>query len=229
MTNKTKKVTPAAVLKERKRRAKEIVKILQEIDPHPKIALEYGNPWELVVAVQLSAQCTDKKVNEVTPSLFRKYKTIKDYAGADPVEFKKDIRQITFHNNKTRNIIGAARMVLEKWDGKLPETMEEMTSLPGMGRKSSNIILGLIHGIYVGIPVDTHVRRISRQLGLTNHIDPDKIEQDLLEAVPEAYWPFFNFLLVDYGRTYCPARPHDHIKKGCPLAKYQREEVPGMR
>ena len=207
-------------LADRKKKVRAIVKILQKINPRPKIALAYSTSWELVVAVQLSAQCTDKKVNEVTPALFKKYPTLSAYADADPAEFNKDIRQITFHNNKTRNIIAAAKKVRGEFKGRLPNTMEEMTSLPGMGRKSANIILSLVHKVYVGIPVDTHVRRLSKQLGLTEHTDPDKIERDLLEIVPKEYWPFFNFLLVDYGRTYCPARPHDHVKKGCPLAKF---------
>ena len=111
-------------------------------------------------------------------------------------------------------------MLQERFKGKLPKTMEEMTSLPGMGRKSANIVLGLVHKVYVGIPVDTHVKRLSKQLGLTDHTDPVKIERDLMEIVPKRYWPFFNYLLVDYGRAYCTARPHDHKKKSCPLAKF---------
>ena len=204
----------------RKTKVLKIVKVLQKIDPQPKIALNYKTPWQLVVAVQLSAQCTDKLVNTVTPALFKKYKTLHDYAAADPIEFNQDIRRITFHNNKTRNILAAAKKLHEEFHGKLPKTMDEMTSLPGMGRKSANIVLGLVHKVYVGIPVDTHVKRLSKQLGLTSHTDPVKIERDLMEIVPKRYWPFFNYLLVDYGRNYCTARPHDHKKKNCLLAKY---------
>jgi endonuclease-3 len=206
--------------KERKAKVASITKILKKMDPDPKIALDWKNPWQLVVAVQLSAQCTDKKVNEVTPALFKKYSKIEDYAKAKPAELSKDVSQITFHNNKAKNIVLAAKKVISDFNGKVPKTMAELREIPGMGRKSANVILSSVYGIGEGIAVDTHVWRLSRMLGLTDADIPDKIEQDLMLIVPKKDWPIFNYLLVDYGRAYCPARKHDHIAKKCPLVKF---------
>lgn len=208
------------IIAERRKKVLAIVRILQKLDPHPKTALKHGSPWELVVAIQLSAQCTDKKVNEVTASLFKKYRTLTDYAKASPAAFDRDVRQITFHRNKTRNIIAAAKKVQAEFKGRLPKTIPELLTLPGMGRKSANVFLSAAYGIGDGIAVDTHVWRLARMLGLTDENTPDKIEQDLLQVVPKKYWPVFNFLLVDYGRAYCPARKHDHMAKKCPLAGF---------
>ena len=207
-----------AELRERKTKAEKIFKILKKLFPNPKIALRYGNSWELLVAVELSAQCTDKKVNEVTEKLFKKYKTINDYVKANHAEFEQDVRQTGFYRAKTKHILAAARVVKEKFDEKIPSTMEEMLTIPGIGRKSANVILGNAYGVVEGIAVDTHVRRLARRLGLTTHNDPVKIEQDLMRSIPKKDWFTATYLLIDYGRKYCPARPHKHDL--CPLAKF---------
>ncbi len=167
------------------------------------------------MAVVLSAQCTDKKVNEVTEKLFKKYRKLDDYVRAKKSEFEKDIRPTGFYRNKTKSILSAAKVVKEKFGGKLPRTMAEMITIPGVGRKSANVILGNAYGIVEGIAVDTHVRRLSRLLGLTKHNDPVKIERDLMQIVPKNDWFKFTYLLIDYGRKYCSARSHDHAN--CPL------------
>lgn len=208
------------ILTERKKKVAAITKLLKKMDPEPRIALDWKTPWQLIVAVQLSAQCTDKKVNEVTPAIFKKYKKIEDYADASPAVFDHDIRQITFHRNKTRNIIACAQKVLSEFNGKVPDTMARLITLPGLGRKSANVVLSSVWKKGEGIAVDTHVWRLSRMLGLSDENTPDKIEQDLLRIVPKKDWPIFNYLLVDYGRAYCPGRKHDHVKNGCPLAKF---------
>ena len=197
-----------------------ILRILKKIDPRPKSALQYSTPWEFLVAVQLSAQCTDKKVNEVTAKLFRKYPNLDAYLRARPREFEKDIHATGFYRAKTKNVLGAAKALKTLYNGRLPRTMPQMLALPGMGRKSANIVLGTIYGVREGIAVDTHVKRLAKQLGLTKHTDPAKIESDLMAIVPKKDWLNFNYILVDYGRAYCPARPHDHVKKGCPLAGF---------
>lgn len=210
----------SGIIAKRKKKAAAVIRILKKLDPHPKVALRYGNPWQLIVAVQLSAQCTDRKVNEITPALFKKYKTLKDYIKANPAEFDHDIRQITFHRNKTRNILLAAKKLQADFKGHVPKTIAELITLPGVGRKSANIILSSAYGIGEGIGVDTHVWRLARMLGFTDENTPDRIEQDLLKIVPKKDWPIFNYLLVDYGRAYCPARKHDHARRNCPLARF---------
>ncbi len=207
----------AAEIKKRKAKAAKIIKALKKLFPKTKIALNYSNNWELFVAVVLSAQCTDKKVNEVTEKLFKKYRKLDDYVKAKPAEFEKDIRSTGFYRNKAKSVLGAAKELKARFGGKLPETMAEMLTLPGIGRKSANVILGNAYGVVEGIAVDTHVRRLSRKFGLTSHNDPVKIERDLMEIVPKKEWFNFTYLLIDYGRKYCPARPHDESK--CPLSK----------
>ena len=155
----------------RQKRAKAIIKILKGLFPHPKIALNYGNDWELLVAVELSAQCTDKKVNEITPALFKKYRRLEDYVRAKRNEFERAIRSAGFYRSKTKNILAAARVIKDKFKGKLPKTMAEMVTIPGVGRKSANVILGNAYGVVEGIAVDTHVRRLAKRLGLTEHTD----------------------------------------------------------
>ena len=204
-------------------RAAKILRALKKIFPNPKIVLKYGNNWELLVAVQLSAQCTDKKVNEVTPALFRKYPKLDDYvkAGKTPRgahEFEKDIHQCGFYRAKTKNILAAAKFVKEKYGGKLPKTMAGMIKIPGIGRKSANVILGNAYGVVEGIAVDTHVKRLAKQLGLTMHTDPVKIERDLMAIIPKKGWFEATYLLIDFGRSFCKARPHDHKKH--PLGKF---------
>lgn len=204
-------------LVERKRRARKILNALGKLFPDPKIALKYNSNWELLVAVELSAQCTDKKVNEVTPALFKKYRTLRDYTRANPREFEKAIHQCGFFRAKTKNILGAAKMVKEKFGERLPKTMKEMVTIPGVGRKSANVILGNAYGVVEGIAVDTHVKRLARVLGLSAEKTPEKIERDLMAIIPKKDWFRATYLLIDYGRKYCPARPHKH--ELCPLTK----------
>ncbi|MDE2019030.1 MAG: endonuclease III [Patescibacteria group bacterium] len=198
-----------------KRRARIILSKLRRLFPDAKIALNYRTPWELLVAVQLSAQCTDKKVNEITPALFRKYRKLDDYVRANPREFEKDIRQCGFFRAKTRNILAAAKHIEKAYAGKLPRTMEEMVRVPGIGRKSANVILGNAYGVVEGIAVDTHVMRLSHVLGLSNERTPEKIERDLMAIIPKKDWFKATYLIIEYGRKYCPARPHNHTR--CPL------------
>lgn len=207
----------ARELTERKTRAKKIIAALKKLLPHAKIVLRYSNNWELLVAVILSAQCTDKKVNEVTDALFRKYKTLDNYGNASPKEFERDIRSTGFYRNKAKNILTAAKIVKEKYQGEIPHTMEEILTLPGVARKTANVVLGNAYGVVEGIAVDTHVKRLSRLLGLTSETNPDKIERDLMAIIPQDEWFDFTYQLIEYGRIYCPARPHDHVK--CPLSK----------
>ena len=200
-----------------KKRAGTIMRVLRKLFTHSKIVLKYRSNWELLVAVVLSAQCTDKRVNEVTQGLFRKYRTLNAYVKADPKVFERDIRPTGFFRAKTKNILGAAKVVQEKFKGKIPKTMAEILTIPGIGRKSANVILGNAYGVVEGIAVDTHVRRLSEKIGLTNHTDPEKIERDLMAILPKKEWFDFTYRLIDYGRKYCSARPHDH--EHCPLSK----------
>jgi len=195
---------------QKQKRALQILKILEKHNPNARIALKYGNPIQLLVAVMLSAQCTDKKVNEVTEKLFKKYKTVEDFASANLKTFEQEIKQTGFYKAKAKNIIAAAKMIKDKFGGKLPHTIEEMTMLPGVGRKTANIVLGNAYGIVEGIAVDTHVRRLAQHFGWTKEKDPDKIEQDLMKLWPKKYWLKGTYLLQHYGRTICTAR-----KCGC--------------
>ncbi len=199
------------------KRARKIVSALKRLYPKRGTFLNFKNPWELLVAVILSAQCTDKKVNEVTKTLFKKYRTLAAYVNANPREFESDIRPTGFYRSKTRNILSTARIVRERFDGKVPRTMEELLTLPGVGRKTANIVLELAYGIVVGIPVDTHVRRLARVWNLTSHNDPNKIEQDLMTLIPKKDWPGISYRMVAYGREYCPAKKHNHAQ--CPISK----------
>lgn len=201
-----------ASLDEQRQLARKTVGKLKELFPKARIVLKYGNNWELLVAVQLSAQCTDKKVNEVTTNLFQKYKTLEDYTKADPKEFEKDIHSCGFFRNKTKNILAAAKLVKEQFTSTLPQTMAEMLRIPGVARKTANVVLGNAYGVVDGIAVDTHVARLSQKLGLTRHKDSVKIEQDLMKILPKKEWFDFTYRLIEYGRTYCPARNHDCTK-----------------
>ncbi len=195
----------------RKNRVKTILAVLKKMFPKAKIALKYSNNWELLLAVVLSAQCTDKKVNEVTKLLFKKYKTLDDYAGVNAKEFEKDIRPTGFYRNKAKNILAAAKIVKEKFAGRVPDKMEELLQLPGVARKTANIVLGNAFGIVEGIAVDTHVRRFARKFDLTDEEDPNKIEQDLMALLPKKEWFDFTYRLIDYGRKICPARRHECV------------------
>ncbi len=204
-------------LNSQKKRVAIIIPTLRKLFPDAKIVLKYSNNWELLVAVILSAQCTDKMVNKVTEKLFKKYKNLDDYVKADPREFEKDIHSCGFYKNKTKNILTTAKMIRDQFGGKVPRTMEELLTLRGVARKTANVVLGNAFGIYEGIAVDTHVKRLSRLYGLSSQTDPNKIEEDLMKIVPRKDWFPFTYLLIEYGRKYCPARKHDH--KNCPLVK----------
>lgn len=203
---------------ERKKKAAQIVALLKKLYPEAKTVLRHADPWELYIAVVLSAQTTDKKVNEVTERLFKKYKTLDDYVNADPEAFEREIKAVNFYRNKTKSILGAAKIVKEQFAGEVPRTMEALRTLPGVGRKTANVIQAQAYGVAEGIAVDTHVKRLARRWGLTNETDPDKIERDLMAILPEEEWVHFNFRVVDYGRDYCPARPHHH--EACPLSRF---------
>lgn len=200
----------------RQEKVKEILKRLYRIYPHPKTALIHKNPLELLVATILSAQATDRLVNTVTPALFKKYKTAKEYADAPLDELDGMIKRINFHYNKAKNIQAAARVITEKYNGRVPDTMEELDALPGVARKTANVVLGNAFGKAEGIVVDTHVMRLARKLELTNQKTPEKIEQDLMKIVPKNEWIDFSHLLILHGRDTCPARPHKCVN--CPLA-----------
>lgn len=206
-----------ATLKKQRKRGVIILKTLKKLFPAARIALTYGNHWELLVAVILSAQCTDKMVNRVTPALFQKYRTLDAYVDANSHEFEKMVFKTGFYRNKTKNILAAARVVKENFNGEIPRTMAEMLTIPGVARKTANVVLGNAYGIVEGIAVDTHVRRLSRVLGLTTQNDPNKIEQDLMGIFPKKEWFALTYRLIEYGRQYCPARKHAHAT--CPLSK----------
>jgi len=202
----------------RKRRsAKKALQALKKLFPRVKTALRFSNPWELLVAVMLSARCTDKKVNEVTEKLFRKYRALDDYLRANPKEFEQEIKPTGYYKEKAGRILDAARIIKTRFGGKVPCTMEALLQIPGVGRKTANVVLGAGYGVVEGIAVDTHVRRLARVLGLTDETDPDKIEQDLMKLIPKSEWMEFSYRMIEYGRQYCPARPHDH--SNCPLSR----------
>ena len=185
---------------------KKIIKILKKEYPDAKIALKFKNIWQLLVATILSAQCTDVRVNLVTPGLFKKYKNISSFAKADLKEFGKDIYSAGFYKNKAKSIIGAAKKILSEFNGRVPDTMEGLTGLPGIGRKTANVILSSGFGIVVGIVVDTHVLRLSQHLGFTKNTDAVKIEEDLMKIVPKRNWGVISHLLILHGRKICNAR-----------------------
>ena len=203
---------------ELKNKTAKIVKELKKLFPKSKIVLNYGSPWELLVSVVLSAQTTDKKVNEVTARLFSakggKYRTLDDYVKANLKEFQNDIKQIGLYRGKAKNILATAKIIKEKYKGKIPRTMEELVELHGVGRKTANIILGNAYGIVEGIAVDTHVRRLTKLFGLTKNDDPAKIEKDLMQILPKKEWFKFTYRMIDYGRKYCTARCKHQT---CPL------------
>ncbi|MDZ7637725.1 MAG: endonuclease III [Bryobacterales bacterium] len=201
--------------KERNERLDQILRILAELHPQPECALLHRNPWELLVATILSAQCTDERVNMVTPKLFEKYPTVKALAAANLEDVAAIIRSTGFFNNKAKNIVGAAQRILEDFDGEVPRTMEELLSVPGAARKTANVVLGSGYGIATGVVVDTHVQRIARRLALTKQTDPVKIERDLMAAIPQERWIDFSHQLILHGRALCLARkPHC---AACPL------------
>ena len=187
-------------------RASTIIRLLEKEYPQAKIALKYNNPLELLVATILSAQCTDERVNKVTATLFKKYRSAKDYADADLKELELDIRPTGFYRNKAKNIKQTGQILTDRFNSQVPKTMGEMLQLPGVARKTANIVLQNAYGVVEGIAIDTHVRRVSNRLGLTKNEDPDKIEQDLMQIVPKDKWMRVTDLLIFLGRNVCTAK-----------------------
>lgn len=201
--------------RERAERFIEIQRILAETYPNPQCALHHRSPWELLVATILSAQCTDERVNMVTPTLFAKYPTVQSLAAADVEEVALIIRSTGFFNNKARNIVGAARRIMEAFGGEVPRTMEELLTVPGAARKTANVVLGSGYGIPAGVVVDTHVQRVARRLAFTGEVDPVKIERDLMAIIPRDHWIDFSHELILHGRALCFARKPNCA--ACPL------------
>jgi endonuclease-3 len=204
-------------------RVKELIKAWPKIYPDAHTELNFKNPLELLIATILSAQCTDKRVNMVTPLLFKKYRSAKDYAAALPGELENAIKSTGFFNSKAKSIRGAAAAIAKKFGGKVPDSMEHLRELPGVGRKTANVVLGNAFGINEGIVVDTHVIRLSQRLGLTKHKDPEKIEQDLMKLVPKEHWTNWSHWLIWHGRRRCFARKPDcancEVFRLCPSGK----------
>ncbi len=215
MTPSTKKTKETS--EQLKSRAKKIIALLRKTYPDSKCSLVYKTPHQLLVATILSAQCTDERVNMVTPDLFRKYKTVKAFAVADIKDLENDIRSTGFFHNKAKGIKNSSKIIVEQYGGEMPRTLDEMVALPGVGRKTGSAVLGEAFGLAEGIVVDTHVKRISNKLGFTSEADPVKIERDLMEIIPHKDWIKFTHLMIDHGRARCKARRPDCGH--CPLAK----------
>jgi len=205
-----------------KQRIGKIIKLLRRRYPRSRTALEFRSPLQILVATILAAQCTDQKVNQITPALFRKYPTAEAFAAADRAELEAVIRPTGFFRNKAKSIIGATRKIVEDFGGRVPANMADLLTLPGVARKTGNIVLSSGFGIAEGIAVDTHVKRLSGRLGLSRQLDPEKIEKDLLKLVPKKDWLDFNFMLVNHGRKICQARkprcPECVLRRLCPSA-----------
>ena len=191
---------------EEKERLLKIIERLKAAYPEARIALKFSNPLELLVATILSAQCTDERVNQVTRQLFKKYRSAKDYAEAPLEELAEDIRPTGFYQQKARYIKEACRMIVEEFGGEVPRNMDDMLKLPGVARKTANIVLANAYGIVEGIPVDTHVRRLAKRLGFSNEKDPNKIEQDLMAIIPREDWGFIPYVFQQHGRQICKAK-----------------------
>jgi endonuclease-3 len=199
----------------RQQLADAVVDGLKRTYPDAECALAFKTPLDLVVATILSAQCTDERVNIVTADLFQKYRLASDYASADPAELEHDIHSTGFFRQKARAIRGMAQMLLDRFDGEVPPRMEDLTELPGVARKTANVVLGTAFGIPEGITVDTHVRRLSERMGLSNETDPNKIERDLMARVPREEWIWFGHAMIWHGRQICHARQPECVR--CPL------------
>ncbi len=221
-------------------RIRPIIAKLRRRYPAARCSLDFGGALELLVATILSAQCTDERVNLVTPVLFAKYRTARDFADADPAELESIIRPTGFYRNKTRSLIGMGRALVERHGGEVPRSMEQLTAIPGVGRKTANVVLGNAFDISAGVVVDTHVTRIAQRLGLTRHRDAVKIEQDLMGLVPQRHWTLFPHLMIHHGRAVCQARkPKCEIcpvlalcpfpAGGAPRAAGTTRGVPGRR
>ena len=225
---------PALVMREnktqRKARTEQIIKLLKRTHPDAHCALNHSNAFELLVATILSAQCTDERVNIVTADLFRKYRKPEDYLKVPATELQEDIHTTGFFRNKTKSIQGACKLLTEEFGGQVPQTMEELLRLPGVARKTGNVVLGVAYGIAAGIVVDTHVSRLSQRLRLTRQKDPGKIEQDLMELVPRRDWIIFSHLLIFHGRRVCKARrplcEECSVEKLCPSSILKTGKVP---
>jgi endonuclease III len=200
------KISKPRTAADRKARLAKILALLDEMFPNVTCALHHRNPWELLVATILSAQCTDKRVNEVTPGLFAKYPTPEDFAAVRPEVLAEDIRSTGFFNNKAKSVVGAANRVVTEFGGEVPRTIEELLTIPGAARKTANVVLGTAYGIASGVVVDTHVQRIARRLDLTREDEPVKIERDLMKILPREKWILFAHQLIHHGRSLCVAR-----------------------
>ena len=223
----------AESLEKKKNRASEIMRRLAKAYPDAKCALDFSNPLQLLVATILSAQCTDKRVNRVTPALFEKYKTARDFAEADPEELEGFIRSAGFYKNKAKNIQGAAKTLVEKFGGEIPPCQEDLLTLRGVGRKTANVVLGSAFEI-PGLTVDTHMIRLNNRLGLTKNHDPVKIEFDLMKLVPQKEWSNYSHEIIHHGRQRCFARkpdcPNCEIRDLCPSAgKFEVKKPAGRR
>ena len=207
---------------EPKERASKVIDLLEKEHRDAKIALHYSNPLQLLVATILSAQATDEQINKITPRLFKKYKTAEDFANADLKELEQDIKSSGFYHNKARNIKNCCRMLVEKYSSQVPRTMDELLELPGVARKTANIVLANAYGVVEGVAVDTHVRRVAQRLGLSDHDDPAKIELDLMKIVPNDKWMHITDLLIFHGRRVCTAKKPNCagcvLNKICPCA-----------
>jgi len=215
---------------QRQARTQEIIKLLKRAHPDAKCALNHSSPFELLVATILSAQCTDERVNKVTAELFRKYRKPEDYLKVPATELQEDIRTTGFFRNKTKSIQGACAMLIDEFHGQVPKTMDELLKLPGVARKTANVVLGVGYEIAAGIVVDTHVTRVSWRLSLTKHKDAVKIEQDLVELVPKKDWIIFSHLLIFHGRRICKARrpvcEECSIEELCPSSILKTGKIP---
>lgn len=197
------KTTPGVAERER---AESIVTELRRLYPDAKCSLDFTTPLELLVATMLSAQCTDERVNLVTKSLFKKYRSAEDFANANPEELEQDVKQTGFYRNKAKHIREAARIIVERFGGETPRTMDELLTLPGVARKTANVVMGNAFGDVEGVVVDTHVGRLSRRLGLTDSDDPVKIEQELMALLPQRDWLDLSHMMIMHGRAVCQAR-----------------------
>ena len=207
-------------MESRKDRVKKLNKELKKLYPEAKTALTFKNEWELLVKVQLSAQSTDKKVNEMTPTVFKKYKNIKGFAEANIKELEKDLSFVLYYRNKAKNIKAAAEYLIENHKGKLPKTMEELLHIPGVARKTGNVLLSTLFDIHEGITVDTHVIRFSRRFSLTDYKDAVKIEKDLMDILPKKDWKMFSYMIIDYGRSYGNPKGKRELHEQDPLLKF---------
>lgn len=221
-------------LKEKAARTRKIISGLKRTYPDAHCELIYSNPLELLIATILSAQCTDKRVNIVTADLFKKYRTAKDYAAADSTSLEQEIKTTGFFRNKAKSVKTATQALVERHGGEVPKTMEELTALGGVGRKTANVVLGNAFNINTGVVVDTHVARLSQRLGLTRESAAEKIEQDLMKLVPQDEWTLFSHLLIWHGRRRCYARgpdcPHCEIRQLCPrLGVIVKERIKAPR